>query len=98
MFSWYSGASTWTSVDIKTDIKAEEEAAERTVTGTPSQVVEQLVKFAQEFPYTDGILTWLAPSDDAEDNREHFEMLCRDVVAPLAVELGIEPGQAQLRV
>jgi alkanesulfonate monooxygenase SsuD/methylene tetrahydromethanopterin reductase-like flavin-dependent oxidoreductase (luciferase family) len=98
MFSWYSGASTWTSADIKTDIKTQEEAAERTVTGTPSQVVEQLVKHAQEFSYTDAILTWLAPSDDPEENREHFEMLCRDVVVPLAAELSIEPGQAELRV
>jgi hypothetical protein len=61
-------------------------------------VVEQLLKHAHEFPYTDSILTWLAPSTDPQENREHFEMLCRDVVVPLAAELGIEPGQAQLRL
>jgi alkanesulfonate monooxygenase SsuD/methylene tetrahydromethanopterin reductase-like flavin-dependent oxidoreductase (luciferase family) len=98
MFSWYASAPTWTSSDVKTQIPPEDEAVERTITGTPARVVEQLVKHANEFPYTDVILTWLAPSSDPAENREHFEMLCRDVVTPLATELGIEPGEAELRV
>jgi alkanesulfonate monooxygenase SsuD/methylene tetrahydromethanopterin reductase-like flavin-dependent oxidoreductase (luciferase family) len=98
MFEWYGSASTWTSKDIKTDIKRDEEAAERTVTGTPDDVVAQLLKHAQEFPYTDANLTWLAPGNDAAENREHFEMLCRDVVLPLAAELGLPHDAVEMRV
>ena len=98
MFSWYASAPTWTSKDIRTDIGPADEATERTVTGSPDQVVEQLVKHAFDFPYTDAILTWLAPGDDPGENAEHFEMLCRDVVLPLAAELGNDPYRTVLRV
>jgi alkanesulfonate monooxygenase SsuD/methylene tetrahydromethanopterin reductase-like flavin-dependent oxidoreductase (luciferase family) len=98
MFSWYAGAPTWTSADVKTDITTDDEAAERTVTGTPNQVVEQLLGHAREFPYTDAILTWLAPGADPDENREHFELLCRDVVVPLAGELGLDRDHTTLRV
>ena len=98
MFSWYSGASTWTSKDIKTDIAPADESVERTIAGTPEQVVGQLIGHAREFPYTDAILTWLAPGEDAAENLEHFEMLCRSVVVPLAAELGLSAQQTLLRL
>jgi alkanesulfonate monooxygenase SsuD/methylene tetrahydromethanopterin reductase-like flavin-dependent oxidoreductase (luciferase family) len=98
MFDWYGGSSTWVPKDVKTKIAPEDEAAERTIAGTPEQVVEQLLVFAREFPYTDGILTWLAPGNDEKENLEHFAMLAEKVVVPLARELGGAPGQTVLRV
>ena len=98
MFDWYASASTWTSADVKTAIGPEAEARERTVTGTPKAVVQQLTDHACRFPYTDAILTWLAPGGDPDENAEHFSMLCESVVAPLALELGLERGEARLRI
>jgi len=98
MFSWYSGASTWASSDVKVKITRDEEAKERTIAGTPEQVVEQLLGHSREYPYTDALLTWLAPGSDPRENQEHFEMLCESVVVPLSRKLGIAPGQAILRV
>jgi alkanesulfonate monooxygenase SsuD/methylene tetrahydromethanopterin reductase-like flavin-dependent oxidoreductase (luciferase family) len=98
MFGWYSGASTWASSDVKVKISREEEAVERTVAGTPDSVVEQLLGHCREYPYTDALLTWLAPGGDPRENQEHFEMLCESVVVPLAGKLGIGSGQTILRV
>lgn len=98
MFSWYSGASTWVSSDVKVQITREEEARERTIAGTPDAVVDQLLGHAREYPYTDAILTWLAPGDDPAENRAHFEMLCQSVVLPLAEKLGLPKDKVTLRV
>jgi alkanesulfonate monooxygenase SsuD/methylene tetrahydromethanopterin reductase-like flavin-dependent oxidoreductase (luciferase family) len=98
MFDWYQGTDKWTSSDVKTAIAPEDEALERTVTGTPASVVDQLEIHARKFPYTDPILTWLAPGNDPDENLEHFEMLCESVVVPLAERFGIPAGQAVLRV
>jgi alkanesulfonate monooxygenase SsuD/methylene tetrahydromethanopterin reductase-like flavin-dependent oxidoreductase (luciferase family) len=98
MFNWYRSAPTWTSSDVKTEIALEDEAQERTVTGTPESVVEQLELHARKYPYTDGLLTWLAPGGDPDENAAHFEMLCESVVVPLAERLGAAPGHAELRV
>jgi alkanesulfonate monooxygenase SsuD/methylene tetrahydromethanopterin reductase-like flavin-dependent oxidoreductase (luciferase family) len=101
MFSWYSGgggSSTWVGDDVKINISREEEADERTVTGTPEQVVDQLLGHAKEYPYTDAILTWLAPGRDPKENLEHFEMLSEQVVLPLAAKLGLPKDQVTLRV
>jgi len=98
MFSWYAGASTWVSSDVKINITRDEEASERTVTGTPEQVVDQLLGHASEYPYSDALLTWLAPGTDPAENLEHFEMLCHSVVLPLAGKLGLPKDQVTLRV
>lgn len=98
MFDWYRSAPTWTSADVKTDIAPEDEARERTISGTPEMVVEQLETHARRYPYTDGLLTWLAPGGDPGENAAHYEMLCESVVVPLAERLGASPGEAILRV
>jgi alkanesulfonate monooxygenase SsuD/methylene tetrahydromethanopterin reductase-like flavin-dependent oxidoreductase (luciferase family) len=98
MFNWYAGASTWASSDVKVKISGEEEAAERTIAGTPQSVVDQLLGHCREYPYTDALLTWLAPGSDPGENQEYFQMICESVVVPLAAKLGIGAGQAVLRV
>lgn len=98
MFDWYASASTWTSADVTTAIRPEDEARERTVTGTPESVVEQLADHARRYPYTDAILTWLAPGLDPGENDAHFELLCESVVAPLARDRGLGPEETFLRM
>jgi alkanesulfonate monooxygenase SsuD/methylene tetrahydromethanopterin reductase-like flavin-dependent oxidoreductase (luciferase family) len=98
MFDWYASASTWTSADVDTAITREDESARRTVTGSAASVVEQLVPFAREFPYTDLVLTWLAPGTDEAENRDHFAYLCERVVAPLFDELGVPASERTLKI
>lgn len=98
MFDWYASAKTWTSSDVNTAITRDEEAAKRTITGSAKSVVEQLVPFAREFPYTDLVLTWLAPGADPDENRDHFAYLCESVVAPLFDELGVPAEQRVLKI
>lgn len=99
MFSWYSeGKETWVGDDVEIAITRENEAQKRTVTGTPEQVVEQLLGHTREYPYTDAILTWLAPGSDPAENLEHFEMLAEQVVVPLAEKLGLPKDRVELRV
>ncbi|MBB5158926.1 LLM class flavin-dependent oxidoreductase [Saccharopolyspora phatthalungensis] len=98
MFDWYSRATTWTSADVNVNIAREREAQDRTITGTAASVVEQLVPHATEFPYTDLLLTWLAPGTDPAENREHFAYLCESVVVPLLDELAVPAEARTLRI
>ncbi|WP_344414673.1 LLM class flavin-dependent oxidoreductase [Pseudonocardia ailaonensis] len=98
MFDWYASATTWTSADVTTAITREQESEKRTITGTAKSVVDQLVPFAREFPYTDLVLTWLAPGTDDAENRDHFAYLCESVVAPLFDELGVPADQRTLKI
>jgi alkanesulfonate monooxygenase SsuD/methylene tetrahydromethanopterin reductase-like flavin-dependent oxidoreductase (luciferase family) len=98
MFDWYATASTWTSADVTTAISREREATDRTVTGEAKAVVEQLAGHAGEFPYTDLLLTWLAPGTDPAQNLDHFAWLCEEVVVPLFDELGVPADARTLRV
>jgi alkanesulfonate monooxygenase SsuD/methylene tetrahydromethanopterin reductase-like flavin-dependent oxidoreductase (luciferase family) len=98
MFDWYSTATTWTSSDVNTAITREREAADRTITGNADGVVQQLALHAAEFPYTDLMLTWLAPGADDVENKDHFAYLCECVVVPLFDELGVPPHERHLRV
>lgn len=98
MFDWYSTATTWTSADVNTAISREREATDRTITGNAESVVHQLAGHSSEFPYTDLMLTWLAPGTDEAENADHFAYLCEKVVVPLFDELGVPPGERVLRV
>lgn len=98
MFDWYASAKTWTSSDVNTAITRDEESAKRTITGSATSVVEQLVPFAREFPYTDLVLTWLAPGADPAENRDHFAYLCESVVVPLFDELGVPADERTLKI
>ncbi|MEQ3549634.1 LLM class flavin-dependent oxidoreductase [Pseudonocardia nematodicida] len=98
MFDWYASASTWTSSDVNTAITRDREATDRTITGTAASVVEQLVPHAREFPYTDLLLTWLAPGSDPAENRDHFAHLCESVVVPLFDELGVPAAERTLKI
>ncbi|WP_432825601.1 LLM class flavin-dependent oxidoreductase [Dactylosporangium sp. CA-092794] len=98
MFDWYSGATTWVPSSVEVKISREEESSKRTVAGSPESVREQLLPHLREYPYTDAILTWLAPGDDPAENREHFEYLCSQLLTPLMDDLGLPADRRVLRV
>lgn len=82
-FDWYEekGSETFTKVRLKYSF--EEEIALRTVAGTPSEVVEELQKHAEEFGITFFSTHILWPSLEKEAIKRHIAFLGEKVLAPL---------------
>jgi alkanesulfonate monooxygenase SsuD/methylene tetrahydromethanopterin reductase-like flavin-dependent oxidoreductase (luciferase family) len=98
MFDWYKTATSFVGKGIKVNIDAENEATERTVAGTPEDVCAELIPHLEEFPYTDALLSWFAPSEDQAQIEEHFTMLCEEVILPLSRHFNDGSGPAVLKI
>lgn len=80
-FGWYAQSPNFTRV--KVEYSYEEELAQRTIWGTPDEVVERLWHLHDEFGFTVFDFHTLYPSVDTAAVRDHLSLIGTEVLAPL---------------
>jgi alkanesulfonate monooxygenase SsuD/methylene tetrahydromethanopterin reductase-like flavin-dependent oxidoreductase (luciferase family) len=80
-FTWYSQSPYFTKV--KVNYTFEEELRERTIAGTPEEVVEGLGRYTDEFGVNVFDLFVLWPSADRQAVRDHLAFIGTEVLPPL---------------
>jgi alkanesulfonate monooxygenase SsuD/methylene tetrahydromethanopterin reductase-like flavin-dependent oxidoreductase (luciferase family) len=91
-FTWYAQSPYFTKV--KVNYSHEEELRERTIAGTPEQVVEGLGRYTDDFGVNVFDLFVLWPSTDRQAVRDHLAFIGAEVLAPLRARVPKQPAVA----